>query len=451
MVEPVEDGQSVALLILPFVLLALAIGVSQSFRPSSRLAGSVVWPAPGNALDTGAAAALRSAVLARPPREGRAQPRLAPDVSVALVDAPPVARFPPALPLSAAAQEPTPASLTAPDEIGVAASPDLLVTSGPLPVAKVIDPGAAAIALAPGPLVLPRLPTTLTALSPSTLSGAETEPLVVQLGPVAEQLPILTLAAHAPVTAEAGVCTIAQGARPAARPAGVATAVGLEPEGFAAQLAAAAVRQTRELVIYNDQYRRLRFPMGDVPPLFGVCTDVVVRAYRSLGIDLQALVQLTGSGSGDANIDHRRTEVLRRFFALQGAALPVTDFAEDYRPGDIVTYHRPQNQHSRSHIAVVSDRIGPSGRPMIVHNRGWGPQLEDGLFVDQITGHYRFAGLRGHLLPPVPMATLPSPRSLTASRRLRRPAEPAAARSATPAALAEQTPAGPGTSTPRVR
>ena len=72
----------------------------------------------------------------------------------------------------------------------------------------------------------------------------------------------------------------------------------------------------------------------------------------------------------------------------------MTDFAEDYQPGDIVTYHRPQNQHSRSHIAIVSDRLGPSGRPMIVHNRGWGPQLEDGLFVDEITGHYRFGAPR---------------------------------------------------------
>ena len=86
------------------------------------------------------------------------------------------------------------------------------------------------------------------------------------------------------------------------------------------------------------------------------------------------------------------SEVLRRFFARQGESLPITAFAEDYLPGDIVTYYRPQNRRNRSHIAIVSAMVAPSGRPMIVHNRGWGPQIEDALFVDQITGHYRYNG-----------------------------------------------------------
>ena len=161
-------------------------------------------------------------------------------------------------------------------------------------------------------------------------------------------------------------------------------------ESFGDRLAQAARAQTAEVVIYNDAYRRISFPMGDVPPLFGVCTDVVIRAYRALGIDLQVLVHTARIGSGDTSIDHRRTETLRRFFATRGQSLPVTSFPEDYQPGDIVTYYRPQNRHSRAHIAIVSDQLGPAGRPMIIHNRGWGPQLEDALFVDQITGHYRF-------------------------------------------------------------
>ncbi|MBN9267152.1 MAG: DUF1287 domain-containing protein, partial [Hyphomicrobium sp.] len=66
-------------------------------------------------------------------------------------------------------------------------------------------------------------------------------------------------------------------------------------------------------------------------------------------------------------------------------------FAEDYRPGDIVTYHRPEGRISQYHIAVVTDQIAPSGRPLIVHNRGWGPQIEDALFVASITGHYRLS------------------------------------------------------------
>jgi uncharacterized protein YijF (DUF1287 family) len=159
---------------------------------------------------------------------------------------------------------------------------------------------------------------------------------------------------------------------------------------FGRQLAAAARWQTEELVIYTARYQRIAYPMGDVAPLHGACTDVVIRAYRALGIDLQQLVHRAGVGSGDPNIDHRRTETLRRFFARYGEDLPVTAFPEDYRPGDIVTYYRPFSRVSRSHIAIVSDVLAPTRRPMIVHNRGWGPQLEDALFVDRITGHYRF-------------------------------------------------------------
>ena len=166
----------------------------------------------------------------------------------------------------------------------------------------------------------------------------------------------------------------------------------LTPAAFGSALATSARGQTADLVIYNDTYRHMAYPMGDVPALYGVCTDVVIRAYRGMGIDLQQRVHESGLGSGDTSIEHRRTETLRRFFARYGEQLPPSTFAEDFRPGDIVTYDRPQNRHSRSHIAVVSDVLGASGRYMIVHNRGWGPQLEDALFVDEITGHYRYTG-----------------------------------------------------------
>lgn len=162
---------------------------------------------------------------------------------------------------------------------------------------------------------------------------------------------------------------------------------------FGLSLAAAARAQIDDLVVYNARYIRISYPRGDVPALFGVCTDVVVRAYRALGIDLQQLVQSTRSGRGDANIDHRRVEVLRTFLTRHGEVLPISDLAEDYQPGDIVTYYRPQNRSSQAHVAIVTDLIGASGRPLVVHNRGWGPQLEDALFVDRITGHYRFSAL----------------------------------------------------------
>jgi uncharacterized protein YijF (DUF1287 family) len=168
-----------------------------------------------------------------------------------------------------------------------------------------------------------------------------------------------------------------------------------DAESFGFALAAAARNQLKDFVIYNDRYTRLRYPLGDVHPMYGVCTDLIIRAYRSLGLDLQELVQKTKIGSGDPNIDHRRVDTLRKFFSRFGESLPISTFAEDYRAGDIVTYWRPQNRHSRTHIAIVSDMTGPSGRPLIIHNRGWGPQQEDGLFVDEITGHYRFSGVTG--------------------------------------------------------
>jgi uncharacterized protein YijF (DUF1287 family) len=191
-----------------------------------------------------------------------------------------------------------------------------------------------------------------------------------------------------------GICTVDQTSRTVAS---AALTLGetfrpVDAEAFGLRLAKAAESQAGSFVVYNDAYRTISYPMGDVNSLFGVCTDVVVRAYRSLGLDLQALVHQARAGTGDTSIDHRRTEILRRFFATQGDSLPITTFAEDYRPGDIVTYHRPQNRGARAHIAIVSSVMAPSGRPMIVHNRGWGPALEDALFVDQITGHYRYRG-----------------------------------------------------------
>ena len=160
----------------------------------------------------------------------------------------------------------------------------------------------------------------------------------------------------------------------------------------AATIVAAATAQTRDFVIYHARYVRIAYPGGDVPSFYGVCTDVIIRAYRAAGIDLQVEVQKARVGRGDTSIDHRRTDTLRLFFARMGETLPITEFPEDYQAGDIVTYYRPQNKSSTAHIALVSDVLAPSGRPMIIHNRGYGVQMEDALFVDKITGHYRYRG-----------------------------------------------------------
>ena len=164
---------------------------------------------------------------------------------------------------------------------------------------------------------------------------------------------------------------------------------------FGGKLAAAARRQTSHLVFYNPAYKQIPYPMGDVPPYLGVCTDVVVRAYRALGIDLQVLVHKSGVGSGDTNIDHRRVDVLRRFLARAGTSLPITSNPADYKPGDLVTYHMPNGWLSKTHIAIVAAEKTPLGVPLVVHNRGWGVQAEDWLFAEKITGHFRYHGPGG--------------------------------------------------------
>jgi uncharacterized protein YijF (DUF1287 family) len=161
-------------------------------------------------------------------------------------------------------------------------------------------------------------------------------------------------------------------------------------EDFGTSLVWAARWQTWIPVIYNPSYTEIPYPNGDVAWYFGVCTDVLVRAYRWLGVDLQVEVKRAHVGSGDTNIDHRRVEVLRRFFAHTGQSLPITDDPADYKPGDVVSYYVPTGHFSKTHIAIVSDRKATGGAPLIIHNRGFGVQEENRLFAETITGHYRY-------------------------------------------------------------
>jgi uncharacterized protein YijF (DUF1287 family) len=159
---------------------------------------------------------------------------------------------------------------------------------------------------------------------------------------------------------------------------------------FGKKLANAALSQRWIPAIYNPAYVKIPYPNGDIAWYFGVCTDVVVRAYRALGIDLQVLVHKARVGTGDRNIDHRRVNVLRSFFSRHGQSLPITKAPGDYKPGDIVTYSVPDGRYSKTHIAIVGLDVAPSGARYIVHNRGWGVQQEDRLFAEKITGHYRY-------------------------------------------------------------
>jgi hypothetical protein len=184
-------------------------------------------------------------------------------------------------------------------------------------------------------------------------------------------------------------------------PLGLVLAGGLaaQPtESVATRIVEGAERQVGVTVVYDGSYRRLAYPGGDVPPERGVCTDVVVRAYRNSGIDLQVLVhedlrsafaaypRRWGMRGPDRNIDHRRVPNLATFFARHGEVLPVSHDPADYRPGDIVTWRLASGL---PHIGIVSARVA-AGRPLVIHNIGAGTVFEGVLFANPVTGHYRY-------------------------------------------------------------
>jgi uncharacterized protein YijF (DUF1287 family) len=165
-------------------------------------------------------------------------------------------------------------------------------------------------------------------------------------------------------------------------------------------LISAARSQVGVTLGYDPSYTRLSFPGGDVDLATGVCTDVVVRAYRdALGLDLQALLNADmrkafsaypkrwGLSRPDANIDHRRVPNLEVYFARQKAKLPLPSSPSDWRPGDIFT---ALIANRRPHIGIVSDRTA-NGQPLIIHNIGFGAREEDGLTAHTLTGRYRWA------------------------------------------------------------
>lgn len=172
-------------------------------------------------------------------------------------------------------------------------------------------------------------------------------------------------------------------------------------EPWAEKLIVAAQAQVGITLRYDPSYTRLKFPNGDVPREIGVCTDVVIRAYRdAFGFDLQSAVnadmkrnfsaypKIWGLKGTDSNIDHRRVPNLRAFLKRKGAQLAASSDGLAYLPGDLVTQNLPGNL---PHIAIVSDTMNAGETaPLVIHNIGGGAQIEDTLFAYQISGRYRF-------------------------------------------------------------
>jgi uncharacterized protein YijF (DUF1287 family) len=209
-------------------------------------------------------------------------------------------------------------------------------------------------------------------------------------------------------------CGVASTASPAARSQAAqpqaATQAGSQTparpssgSAFLDRLVEAAIERTSHEVRYDPSYFSIDYPGGDVPAEVGVCTDEVIRSYRAVGVDLQKLVhedmergfsaypRTWGAKKTDKNIDHRRVPNLRKFFERQGASLPITEEARDYKPGDVVTWDLSSGlTHIGLVVNVPSD--ADAERFQIVHNIGAGPKMEDVLFGWKITGHYRYEG-----------------------------------------------------------
>jgi uncharacterized protein len=169
------------------------------------------------------------------------------------------------------------------------------------------------------------------------------------------------------------------------------------------KLARAAIELTKHQVTYDPSYFTIQYPNGDVPADKGVCTDVIIRAYRALGVDLQERVhedmkknfdkypRLWGLQRPDTNIDHRRVPNLMKFFTRHGETLPTTKIGSDYLPGDIVTWSLG---NGLVHIGIVIEEKSTDGeRPLIVHNIGRGQEISDCLFSFSLLGHYRYTKL----------------------------------------------------------
>ena len=166
------------------------------------------------------------------------------------------------------------------------------------------------------------------------------------------------------------------------------------------QMLDGAIAQAGVTTGYDPSYVALDYPGGDVPEKTGVCSDVVVRAFRKAGIDLQKEVHEDmkaarseypnkwGAINPDRNIDHRRVLNLMTYFARQGKSLPISNSATDYQPGDIVAW---ELTNDIDHIGIVTNMLSDSeDRYLIVHNIGAGTRIEDVLFAWTMKGHYRF-------------------------------------------------------------
>lgn len=160
-----------------------------------------------------------------------------------------------------------------------------------------------------------------------------------------------------------------------------------------------ALEQTQYTFEYDPSYAKLDYPNGDVPRERGVCADVIVRAFRSAGIDLQkevhedmsrhfsAYPNKWGARNPDSNIDHRRVPNLMTLLERRARSVPISKKPSDYFPGDVVAW---ELDNHLLHIGLVTDAVAAGTQNyLVVHNIGAGAKIEDVLMNWKIIGHYR--------------------------------------------------------------
>lgn len=165
-------------------------------------------------------------------------------------------------------------------------------------------------------------------------------------------------------------------------------------------LITAARRQLGVTTAYDPAYTALAYPGGDVPRAKGVCTDVLIRAYRdAFGIDLQVEVHRDMAAHfahypkrwrlkrPDRNIDHRRVPNLETYWTRMAARLPIPQRAADWQPGDLFT---TLIDGRLPHTGIVSDRLAGNGNPLVIHNIGGGAREEDMLLAWKPMGRFRW-------------------------------------------------------------
>ena len=175
-----------------------------------------------------------------------------------------------------------------------------------------------------------------------------------------------------------------------------------ETDRFAERLSEAALSLTEQAVVYDPAYYAIAYPGGDIPSDRGVCSDVIIRSYRLLDMDLQKEVHedmlahfelypdIWGLSRPDSNIDHRRVPNLMKYFERYGDEKLISSSADDYQSGDIVCWNLGGGV---THIGIIVNRRSEDGlRPMVVHNIGGGQVLEDCLFEFRIIAHYIYQG-----------------------------------------------------------